>query len=83
MDDTKLNGWVPRTTPLTTQEIMREVMRIEADRRAVKDPKGQEHGTAADIPTRALEIQRGHRGPPMPLAEAVKQAQTEFNSDTK
>ena len=82
MDDTKLNGWVTRTTPLTTQEVIREVMRIDADHRAVKDTKGQAHGTVADIRARALEILR-EQGPPRSLAEAVKQAQTEFNSDTK
>ena len=82
MDDTKLNGWVPRTTPLTTQEVLREVMRIDADRRAVKDPKERVHGTAGDILARSLEILK-EQGPPMSLAEGVKQAQTQFNSDTK
>ncbi len=70
MDDTKLNGWVPRTTPPATM------------RRVVKDSKERVHGAAGDILARSLEILR-EQGPPMSLAEAVKQAQTEFNSDTK
>ena len=73
MGNTDLDGWVPRTTPPTKQEIMG--IRNRPDRRIV-------HNEAADIRARALEILRAHNGL-MAMAEAIKRAQAEVDFNTE